>query len=1153
MMRRLLILAILLLLGVAFSFGTTGVRFDLGGPIAGVSTISAQPSNNGQNADYLIVLAPVSLNWCAYPANSIQGVPCTNYSPTYTDLLLGTPCPSTQPIVLQQTNVCVSFSDALGNLGVNAAAGTYTYTLTSGSTTYGPYTVTLGGSSAGGGGITITTVAGLALVPVKTNGTLATVTNGANASDCTVGGGVFLVNCQYNGSIWSPLTSATGGNGCTYTQSTSTVTCPNVVVTGFWNTTTPLTWATTFPTNPCTTASFDSPYLVTGLVSGYSGITMNNDGNFCLFVNGVYQGNLGAGVTLTGTNPFTSVNSFSGTTTLASANGVLNPAMCSTATPPSWCSPGLEIGGWTNAAIAALPGQCGKIFIPSGTYSQNTTILKPRCVSMKGAGRLSTVLNWTPTAGNALVIEDSTGTSIYPEGEVSDLTLNGSGTSHTADGVYLGGDPNGTTVKVYVNGVATGTVIPTTAYGDHNNFNRVSIQAFNNGVRWGNNAWSHSFNQSLIAGNNVGVNSNSGGTVTGSGEAESFIATRVQNNLTSGFNLEDYADFYIDSGSCDFNPVCLVITGAVQVRVQKEHFEQNSGNMITIASFPDYRLHLTVANSSMVYDQASGTQAQAIAVTTGSGNSVSVDLDDVWAFVLNAGTFTVTNLVNWSAPVTGSANILRIVEPHLVSSFPGGASNLPCSSFAPTSGCTIDDPQHGTLSTTGLAATTINGLTAPSGSSGAYLAELSGTFTNNYPTIFNGTLVLNAATTLFKSAAYTPSTAGLFGYDSTNNRFVGGNGTNTSFLNWIASTASITTGHCAQFTGTKGQLVDAGAACGTGGGSSGNGPSGSTGVGIVTTTTNGYAPLYGNYSASVAVANVGNIAQSVGAVANAISQLSVTLGTAVASGKTLTVTLYDVTAASAQAVTCTVAALATTCTDVTHSYSAPAGDTLAWQVVGTASLTTNLAIGAQVGSASTFSGNTPVAVSQGGGGTTQNDLLSYDANGNAVDSGNCLEHYSPIPGSSDQLTGAGTFATTIALTAGVPGCLVAGSVLTILGHGTGNAAGTENLALQIGAGGNSTICPAPTAPVVVPTSAFYWDAICYIQINTTGNPGTAFAWGAWQVSNVNGGSIAAKTFAVTGVSTVAFNTVTPGTVNVQASTMTATNINLLSLDTKVIH
>lgn len=63
----------------------------------------------------------------------------------------------------------------------------------------------------------------------------------------------------------------------------------------------------------------------------------------------------------------------------------------------------------------------------------------------------------------------------------------------------------------------------------------------------------------------------------------------------------------------------------------------------------------------------------------------------------------------------------------------------------------------------------------------------------------------SATMSLPSSAGYAPTTAGLFGYDSTNNRAVLGNGTNTSFLTWV--TASSTNNVMVKFSGTVGALT----------------------------------------------------------------------------------------------------------------------------------------------------------------------------------------------------------------------------------------------------------------------------------------------------------------------------------------------------------
>jgi hypothetical protein len=129
-----------------------------------------------------------------------------------------------------------------------------------------------------------------------------------------------------------------------------------------------------------------------------------------------------------------------------------------------------------------------------------------------------------------------------------------------------------------------------------------------------------------------------------------------------------------------------------------------------------------------------------------------------------------------------------------------------------------------------------------------------------------------------------------------------------------------------------------------------------------------------------------NAAQNVGAASNSLSQLQVNLGTALGGAQTLTVTLYDVTAAAAQAVTCTVPNTGTTCSDTIDSYSVPAGDLLAWQLVlNSTTATENIAIGATVGSASTFTGNTTTAVSADSGfsSAAAGTPIVLDGSGNA--------------------------------------------------------------------------------------------------------------------------------------------------------------------------
>src|SRR5439155_1021802 len=57
-----------------------------------------------------------------------------------------------------------------------------------------------------------------------------------------------------------------------------------------------------------------------------------------------------------------------------------------------------------------------------------------------------------------------------------------------------------------------------------------------------------------------------------------------------------------------------------------------------------------------------------------------------------------------------------------------------------------------------------------------------------------------------KAAGAAPTNGGIFSYDTTNNRFVGGNATNTSAFTW--TTAANTSGFFPKWSGTLGLMVN---------------------------------------------------------------------------------------------------------------------------------------------------------------------------------------------------------------------------------------------------------------------------------------------------------------------------------------------------------
>ena len=99
------------------------------------------------NTPYVVANVPPNspkLSVCSSPAN---GLPCTNYATTYTSS--GAACPNgAQDTPDPQPSSCQATGDAQGNVGFWAPAGKYDYTVCVANNCFGPYTVTLGGSTS---------------------------------------------------------------------------------------------------------------------------------------------------------------------------------------------------------------------------------------------------------------------------------------------------------------------------------------------------------------------------------------------------------------------------------------------------------------------------------------------------------------------------------------------------------------------------------------------------------------------------------------------------------------------------------------------------------------------------------------------------------------------------------------------------------------------------------------------------------------------------------------------------------------------------------------------------------------------------------------------------------------------------------------------
>lgn len=307
-----------------------------------------------------------------------------------------------------------------------------------------------------------------------------------------------------------------------------------------------------------------------------------------------------------------------GTTTLSvnSLNGALNAALF----------PGSDIGAQVNNAILSFANNCGDVYIPAGTYSQTTTINKPRCVKLHGAGSYATTLTYTPTTGTAVIAGDTIGgPNGYPTGEMSDLTLQGPSFTGATIGIFLG---------------APSSCVSSCLSGDHQNFNRVRIVNFGTAVTFGNNAFMDTFLEDVITNDGVGISFPVG--LTDSGESIDFIRTSIQNN-TKGLSLLGFSDFYFYASTCDFNGTCGTVC---QASFYGFHIEQPSGNLLNIDGTCQAGPAVFIYGGLFAHDSTIGTDAQMITVSGSVSPTLKIDGVEI------IESHTLTDLVNWTA--TGS-------------------------------------------------------------------------------------------------------------------------------------------------------------------------------------------------------------------------------------------------------------------------------------------------------------------------------------------------------------------------------------------------------------------------------------------------------------------------------------------------------------------
>lgn len=256
-------------------------------------------------------------------------------------------------------------------------------------------------------------------------------------------------------------------------------------------------------------------------------------------------------------------------------------------------------------------------------------------------------------------------------------------------------------------------------------------------------------------------------------------------------------------------------------------------------------------------------------------------------------------------------------------------------------------------------------------------------------------------------AGAAPSSNGAIVYDSTLNNLHAPKSAADAVITQTTAT-SAGNGNCVNWINSAGSLKlgDAGAPCGSGGGT-GGGVLTYSGPTLTILSGTSFCPVGGGGACSATETNVDIDSSAVSTVSNMYVQLSTALGV----GNSVVVTWRK--NASSQTVTCTISgAVATSCNDTTHSFAVAQSDLLDYQLVfsGTIIITPTITIMSQFGTVNagvtsvtatapiTSSGGTTPNISatyQGNGSKVQastgstitNDCVKFDANGNTVDAG----------------------------------------------------------------------------------------------------------------------------------------------------------------------
>lgn len=363
------------------------------------------------------------------------------------------------------------------------------------------------------------------------------------------------------------------------------------------------------PTGNCSTNGVFYPTPIYSNQQNGGG-TQSINGTLNISQNMAIGGNLSVGGTISSTG------GWNGPFSAKSVNSVKNAAFYT----------GADMGAQINAAIADFSGACGRVIVPTATYSVATQIRKPKCIDLDLQG---SVLNFAASALPVIIAGDSGVTTAFTMGGIRNGVINGAGAGSSPLGIWIGGDSGGTNA-------------PTNYTEFLETFRNLTVQNFAAGYTVGYKAFQMMWIGGIIQQNTWGIqNANQFYS-----ENMNMHGTQIINNTGNGLVIDGGSDFHLYGVSLDYNAGGGIALTSGGVSMHGGNIEQLSGLAINSPASAA-GLIIGLHNTRLALTNAVGSDTAFIQV---GGTNSNVNLVGLHLAHLHA----VTEVVNWQA--AGSAN-----------------------------------------------------------------------------------------------------------------------------------------------------------------------------------------------------------------------------------------------------------------------------------------------------------------------------------------------------------------------------------------------------------------------------------------------------------------------------------------------------------------